>query len=554
MNKPEEDREAPGKYPYTRGIYPQMYRKCLWTRRQYSGFGTPRETNIRLKELLARGETGLSIAFDLPTQLGYDSNDDEARGEVGLVGVSVDNYSDFKAIFEDIPLDKVSVSFTVNGMAPVILALYLLLAREQGVPWTALRGTLQNDPLKEFTARGAWIVPPAPAVALATAVNLFCFENLPHFNPLSVSGYHIREAGATAVQEMAFTLAAGECYLERLLSAGIGAGECARRFSFFWAVNSDVFTEAAKLRAARRLWAKILVNKYGVAPDFAKMRFHTQTAGSTLLAANPLENISRVTLETLAAVLGGTQSHHACSYDEALRLPSVEAAGLSLATQEIVANESGAAAVPDPLGGSYYVEELTSSLEAEAAALLSRIEAAGGALKALDFMAGEIDGWRRPQYVAEIGEEIPAPPADFIPELLEKLAAGATVGQLGAAFRQKYGLYREPEFLPSGADILLAKVGMDGHDRGARLLFQKLKDQGHTVAYSGRRHTIAEIVALARQLKVKKVAVSILSGAHNYYLPPLAAALAAENVALEAGGFIPDDDKAALRDLGIEIA
>jgi methylmalonyl-CoA mutase, N-terminal domain len=375
----------PGEYPLTRGVQPSMYRGRYWTMRQYAGFGTAEESNQRYRYLLNQGQTGLSVAFDLPTQIGYDSDHPMAAGEVGRVGVAIDSIDDMKTLFEGIPLDKVSTSMTINATAPILLALYVALAQEQGVNPMLLQGTLQNDILKEYIARGTYIYPPGPSMRLVTDVFAYAKDQLPKWNPISISGYHMREAGCTAVQELAFTLANGITYVEAALRAGLTVDSFAARLSFFFGVHNDFLEEVAKFRAARRLWARIMRERFQArAPRSCMLRFHTQTCGCTLTAQQPENNIVRVTLQALAAVLGGTQSLHTNALDEALALPSEMAARLALRTQQVIAHESGVANVMDAIGGSYAIEDLTTRLEDEAQAYIERIEAMGGMLRAIE--------------------------------------------------------------------------------------------------------------------------------------------------------------------------
>jgi methylmalonyl-CoA mutase, N-terminal domain len=378
------DLNDPGSFPYTRGVQSSMYRGRLWTMRQYAGFGTASETNTRFRALLAAGQTGLSVAFDLPTQMGFDSDSPRAVGEVGRVGVAIDTVDDMHALFAEIPLDKVSTSMTINATAATLLAMYIVVAEERGIPRTKLSGTVQNDILKEYIARGTYIYPPAPSLALVTGIFAFCAKEVPQWNPISISGYHMREAGATAVQELAFTFANTIEYVARALAAGLAIDAFAPRLSFFFAAHSDLFEEVAKFRAARRMYARLMRERFGASDASCRMRFHTQTGGVTLTAQQPLTNVVRVTVQTLAAVLGGTQSLHTNGYDEALALPTVDAATLALRTQQVVAYESGVAGTADPLAGSYYVEKLTTELEERALALLGRVESLGGAARAIE--------------------------------------------------------------------------------------------------------------------------------------------------------------------------
>jgi methylmalonyl-CoA mutase, N-terminal domain len=374
---------APGAFPYTRGVHETMYRGRLWTMRQYAGFGTAEETNARFRELLAAGQTGLSTAFDLPTQMGYDSDHPLAAGEVGRVGVAVDTVDDLARVFEGIPLDRVTTSMTINATAPILLAMYLVVGEEQGVAPERLGGTIQNDVLKEFIARGTYVFPPEPSLRLATDVFRFVVERNLEFNPISISGYHMREAGATAAQELAFTFADALAYLRHAAQAGLDVNRLAPRISFFFAAHNDLFEEVAKFRAARRLWATVLKREFHADDAACRLRFHTQTAGSALTAQQPLVNVVRVAVQALAAVLGGTQSLHTNAYDEALALPTAESALLALRTQQVLAYESGVTATADPLAGSYYVEALTAALEARAADLMAEVERRGGAVRAI---------------------------------------------------------------------------------------------------------------------------------------------------------------------------
>ncbi|MFS8640336.1 MAG: methylmalonyl-CoA mutase family protein [Symbiobacteriaceae bacterium] len=390
---PARDLGEPGEYPFTRGIYPTMYRGRLWTMRQYAGYATAEESNRRFKYLLEQGQTGLSIAFDLPTQIGYDADHPMAEGEVGKVGVSVSSLADMEVLLDGIPLDRVSTSMTINAPAAILLAMYIAVAEKQGVPPEKLSGTIQNDILKEYVARGTYIFPPGPSMRLITDIFAYCSEHLPNWNTISISGYHIREAGATAVQEVAFTLANAKAYVRAALDAGLDIDRFAPRLSFFFNAHMDFFEEIAKFRAARRMWARIMREEFGAKnPRSWMLRFHTQTAGSTLTAQQPENNIVRVTLQALMAVLGGTQSLHTNAMDEALALPTDETARIALRTQQIIAYESGVTNTVDPLAGSYFVESLTSRIEDEAQRYLDRIEEMGGAVAAIErgFMQREI--------------------------------------------------------------------------------------------------------------------------------------------------------------------
>jgi methylmalonyl-CoA mutase N-terminal domain/subunit len=381
----ERDLGFPGQYPFTRGVQPTGYRGRFWTMRQYSGFATARETNQRFRFLLDQGQTGLSIAFDLPTQIGYDSDDPLAQGEVGKVGVAIDSLADMEVLFEGIPLDKVSTSMTINAPASVLLAMYIVVAEKQGVSMDKLRGTIQNDILKEYVARGTYIFPPKPSMRLITDIFKFCSQNMPLWNTISISGYHIREAGSTAVQEVAFTLADGIAYVQAAIDAGLDVDDFASRLSFFFGSHSDFLEEICKFRAARRLWARIMHERFKAKDDNScKMRFHTQTAGCTLTAQQPDNNVVRVTLQALQAVLGGTQSLHTNSRDEALSLPTEDSVQIALRTQQIIAHESGVGDTIDPLAGSYFVESLTNEIEARAMKYIEKIDALGGAPFAIE--------------------------------------------------------------------------------------------------------------------------------------------------------------------------
>jgi methylmalonyl-CoA mutase N-terminal domain/subunit len=390
----EHELEPPGEYPFTRGPYATMYRGRPWTIRQYAGYGSAEETNARFRYLLDRGQAGLSVAFDLPTQLGYDSDDPLAEGEVGRTGVAIDSLADMEALLEGIPLDRVSTSMTINAPAALLLLLYELVAEKQGVPGEALRGTVQNDVLKEYVARGNYIFPPRPSMRLATDLFAYCAERLPSFNTISISGYHIREAGASAAQELAFTLANGIAYCEAAVAAGLSPDDFGERLSFFFNAHNHFFQEVAKFRAARRLWAEIMRDRFGATnPRALALRFHAQTGGSTLTAQQPENNIVRVAIQALSAVAGGAQSLHTNSFDEALALPTEHAAAIALRTQQILAAEAGTTDTADPLGGAYFVEALTNELEERARELIARVDALGGAVSAIEqgFVQAEIE-------------------------------------------------------------------------------------------------------------------------------------------------------------------
>jgi methylmalonyl-CoA mutase N-terminal domain/subunit len=497
----EHDLGSPGEFPYTRGIYSNMYRGRLWTMRQYAGYATAEESNARYKYLLAHGTTGLSVAFDLPTQIGLDSDDPLAAGEVGKVGVAIDSLEDMERLFADIPLDQVSTSMTINATASILLCLYLAVARKQGVSFAKVRGTLQNDILKEYIARGTYIYPPSPSLRLVTNIFEFCAREVPNWNTISISGYHIREAGSTAVQEVAFTLADGITYVEAALSTGLEIDDFAPRLSFFFNAHNNLLEEIAKFRAARRLWARIMRDRFnGRDPRSLMLRFHTQTAGSSLTAQQPEVNVVRTTIQALAAVLGGTQSLHTNSMDEALALPTEAAARVALRTQQVIAYESGIADTADPLAGSYAIEQLTEEIEARANDYLKKIDAMGGMLRAIEtgYVQREIqEAAYRYQRAIESQDEIVVgvnkfqvdeeqrPPTlridpslesaqiarvqsvranrnaelveqrltrleqsahgdeNLVPQILECVEAYATVGEISNRLRQVWGEYRE---------------------------------------------------------------------------------------------------------------
>ncbi len=496
---PETDLGQPGEFPFTRGIHASMYSGRLWTMRQYAGFGTAEETNRRYRFLLDRGTTGLSVAFDLPTQMGLDSDASLAAGEVGRVGVAVDSLADMRTLFRDIALDRVSCSMTINATASVLLALYVALADEQGIPRDRLSGTVQNDILKEYVARGTFVYPVRPSLRLAGDVVAFCAREMPRWNPVSVSGYHIREAGSTAAQEIGFTLSNGLEYVSQALSRGLRIEEFAGRMSFFFAAHNDLFEEVAKFRAARRIWARLMRERFEAPDSCCRLRFHTQTGGSTLTAQQPMNNVVRVTVQALAAALGGTQSLHTNGYDEALGLPSASSAALALRTQQVLAEESGVAAWVDPLGGSFVVETLTQRLEAEALDCMRRVEEHGGAAEAIGVMQDDIhraaykfqreiesgaravvgvnrhqsgeapdppvqpsyqemearqraslaarrearDGERATQRLRQV-REAAAGDDNLLPVMIGAVKAGATLGEISDELRRVWGTYRNP--------------------------------------------------------------------------------------------------------------
>ncbi|MCL4424009.1 MAG: methylmalonyl-CoA mutase family protein [Firmicutes bacterium] len=495
----------PGEYPFTRGVQPTMFRGRPWTMRQYAGFGDAEETNRRFRYLLEQGQTGLSIAFDLPTQVGYDSDHPMAEGEVGRVGVAIDTLEDMESLFQGIPLDKVSTSMTINAPAAILLSMYIAVAEKQGVDPRVLSGTIQNDILKEYAARGTYIFPPQPSMRIITDIFDYCSKNLPEWNTISISGYHIREAGCTAVQEVAFTLADGVAYVQAAIGRGLDIDEFAPRLSFFFNSHMDFFEEVAKFRAARRLWARIMKEQFGAKnPRSWMLRFHTQTAGSTLTAQQPDNNVIRVVLQALAAVLGGTQSLHTNSRDEALALPTEESVRIALRTQQIIAYESGVTETIDPLGGSFYVEDLTNRIEAGAREYLDRIARMGGAVAAVEqgfiqreiqesayryqkevearrrtvvgvnaFQTPEVPSWdllrvdpavgkRQKEKLARVksrrdngavraaleelhraarGEE------NFLPPILEAVRAYCSLGEIIGVLREVFGEYHPPEIL-----------------------------------------------------------------------------------------------------------
>jgi methylmalonyl-CoA mutase, N-terminal domain len=380
---PDETLEEPGEFPYTRGIHPEMYRSRLWTMRQYAGFSSAEESNKRYHYLLKQGTTGLSVAFDLPTQIGYDSDHPMADGEVGKVGVAIDSLRDMETLFDGIDLSAITTSMTINSTASILLAMYIVLARKKGIDTKEISGTIQNDLLKEYAARGTYIYPPKPSMRIITDIFEFCSEEVPRWNTISISGYHIREAGADAVQELAFTLANGKAYVQAALDRNLDIDVFGKRLSFFFNAHNNFFEEVAKFRAARKMWAKIMKD-LGAGDEACKLRFHTQTGGSTLTAKNPRNNIMRVTLQALSAVMGGTQSLHTNGYDEALSLPTEQAAGLALRTQQVIAHESGVTDTVDPLGGSYFIENLTLEMENKAWEYIRKIDDMGGAVKAIE--------------------------------------------------------------------------------------------------------------------------------------------------------------------------
>jgi methylmalonyl-CoA mutase, N-terminal domain len=490
---PSRDLGAPGQFPYTRGPQASMYRGKLWTMRQYAGFSTAAESNRRYRYLLERGTTGLSVAFDLPTQIGMDSDDAFARGEVGKVGVAIDSIEDMETLFDSIPLDKVSVSMTINAPASILLALLLVVAERRGVPWPKLNGTIQNDILKEYAARGTYIFPPAPSMRIVTDIFEFCAREVPRWNTISVSGYHIREAGSTAVQEVAFTLANGLQYVQAAVERGLDVDSFAPRISFFFNAHNDFIEEVAKFRAARKLWATLMRERYG--PKDAKsiaLRFHAQTAGSTLTAQQPENNVVRVAYQAMAAVLGGCQSLHTNGRDEALALPTEEAAKIALRTQQVLAYETGIPATADPLAGSYAVEALTLDIEREARALIEKIDGMGGAIAAIEsgFVQHEIgESAYQAQRALEEKRAIVVGVNEFLEEAsptlpiltIDESVERDQVARL-AAFRAK----RRGEVAP-------ALAALDAAARGTENLMPRIVDCVRSEC------TIGEIVATLKQ-------------------------------------------------------
>ena len=458
---------TPGSFPFTRGIHPTMYRGRLWTMRQYAGFGTAAESNRRYRYLLDRGVTGLSVAFDLPTQIGYDSDHPLAAGEVGRVGVAIDSLEDMSRLFDRIPLDRVSTSMTINATAIILLALYVAAGRRQGVDTRGLAGTVQNDILKEYVARGTYIYPPRASLRVVTDVVSFCEQELPRWHPISISGYHIREAGSTAAQEIAFTFAHAQAYVQAALDRGLDVDSFGSRLSFFFNAHNDFLEEIAKFRAARRLWATLMRDRFGAtAPRAQQLRFHTQTAGSTLTAQQPENNIVRVALQALAAVLGGTQSLHCNGRDEALGLPTEEAAQIALRTQQIIAGETGVTDTVDPVGGAWTIEALTDRLEAEAVALLGRIDERGGVLAAIEsgFIQAEIqEAAYRAQQAVDAGDAVVVGVNRFAAEETAPIETHRIDPQIETEQAARVGALRAARD-PEAARNALAAVGRAARD------------------------------------------------------------------------------------------
>jgi methylmalonyl-CoA mutase, N-terminal domain len=477
----QEKLAFPGEYPFTRGVQPTMYRGRFWTMRQYAGFGSAKETNARYKYLLDQGQTGLSVAFDLPTQIGYDSDDPLAAGEVGKVGVAISSLEDMERLFEGIPLDKVSTSMTINAPAIVLLAMYVAVAKKQGVDPKALQGTVQNDILKEYIARGTYIYPPQPSMRLITDLFRYCRDEVPSWNTISISGYHIREAGSTAVQEVAFTLANAIAYVQAAMDAGLAVDEFAPRLSFFFNAHNNLLEEVSKFRAARRLWARIMRERFRARDKRSwLLRFHTQTAGSMLTAQQPENNVVRVTLQALAAVLGGTQSLHTNSRDEALGLPTEDAVQIALRTQQIMAHESGVADSIDPLAGSYLVERWTDEIEQRAADYIKKIDALGGALKAIEqgYIQREIqDSAYRWQRAVDKGEKVVVGVNRFQVEenlVLEVLRVDPAIGERQAARLNVLRASRDDEKVSSALSQLA--TGARGDDNLVPLILHAVEE------------------------------------------------------------------------------
>ncbi len=579
----KKDIGLPGKYPFTRGIYPTMYRGKLWTMRQFAGLASAEETNKRFKYLLKHGQMGLSVAFDLPTLMGCDSDDPLSAGEVGWCGVAIDTLKDMETLFDGIPLGEVTTSMTINAPAAVLFAMYIVTAMKQGVKLKNLGGTIQNDILKEFIAQKEWIYPPEPHLKLITDTIIYSSKHMPKWHPISISGYHIREAGSTAVQELAFTLYNGLTYVEEVVKAGLKIDEFAPRLSFFFNSHNDFFEEIAKFRAARRIWAKEIKKRYKPKkPESYALRFHTQTAGCSLVSQQPYNNIVRVAIQALAGVLGGTQSLHTDSMDETFATPTEKAVTIALRTQQIIAHESGVANTIDPLGGSYYVESLTNQMEEEANKYFKKLDRMGGMTAAIkkgfpqkeiheaaytyqqevdkkertiiglnDFLSEEeypvetlqidhlieerqierlnrVKKERENRKVEKTLDDLKKKAEkreNIMPPTIEAVKLYATVGEICNALKDVYGTYKEPywpkkgKYIKKKKKILISKVGQDGHDRGVKILVKFLKDSGFDVVYTGLRKTPEEIVEQAIKEGVAVIGISILSGAHKTWFP-----------------------------------
>jgi methylmalonyl-CoA mutase N-terminal domain/subunit len=627
----ERDIGYPGEFPFTRGIYPSMYRGRPWTFREYAGFGTAEDTNARYRALLSEGMTGLSVAFDLPTQIGFDSDNPTVADEVGRVGVAIDSLADMEQLFAGIPLDQVSTNFTINTTSAPILAMYMAVGEQQGVPAEQLRGTLQNDPLKEYIARGTWLFPVEAALRLTADVIAFCAQEVPKFNPISVSGSHMQQAGATPVESVALAFTHALAYIDLLLARGLSIDDFAPRISWNLGVTgTDFFEEAARFRAARRLWARLIQERYQPRNAASCMlRFYAGSGGNTLTVEEPLNNIVRVAVEVMASALGGAQAIHACSYDEAYAIPTEDAQLIALRTQQIIAYETGITRTVDPLAGSYYVEALTDAAERHMRAIIDEIMHVGvsraiesglvqqrimrSALQEEQRIAsGEkvivgVNKFQRTQGAAAIAMHRANPATlerqiarlrrvqaerdprqvecalarlvdvargqeNVMPTMLEAVKAYATIGEICAALTQVFGLYTDPSVsvvtgkqgsgvvnIQTSKDglpirILVAKPGLDGHDRGAKTMALLLRDAGMEVIYTGIRNSIDAIVQAAIQEDVQIIGLSVLSGAHLGLAQQVIMHLrdqALEDIKVVIGGVIPPDDIVALKDIGI---
>ena len=627
----DRDLGYPGEFPFTRGIYPSMYRGRLWTFREYSGFGTAEDTNARYRSLLAQGMTGLSVAFDLPTQIGFDSDDTTVGEEVGRVGVSIDSLADMELLFTGIPLEQVSTNFTINTTSAPILAMYMAAAAKQGITPAQLRGTLQNDPLKEYVARGTWLFPVDAALRLTADVMAFCAHHVPKFNPISVSGAHLQQAGATRVESVALAFTHALAYIDLLLARGLSIDDFAPRISWnLGVVGTDLFEEAARFRAARRLWARLVQERYQPRnPESCLLRVYAGSGGNTLTVEEPLNNIVRVTLEVLASALGGVQAIHACSYDEAYAIPTEEAQLIALRTQQIVAYEAGMRHTIDPLAGSYYVESLTNMIEEQMRAIIDEVLQIGvsraiesglvqerilrsGLQEEQRLAAGEqvlvgvnafqhtrgaaditlhradsatlarqIERTRRVRQERDPGlvqralgrvETVARSTDNLMPAILEAVEAYATIGEICRTLTHVFGLYTDPAVavvsskqgsgLAHGPTpphqrvprILIAKPGLDGHDRGAKTMALVLRDAGMEVIYTGIRTSIDAIVQAAIQEDVQLIGLSLLSGAHLGLAQQLLERLhekGLEDVKVVVGGVIPAADMVRLQDMGV---
>lgn len=627
----ERDLGYPGEFPFTRGVYPSMYRGRLWTFREYSGFGTAEDTNARYRSLLEQGMTGLSVALDLPTQIGFDSDDPAVSEEVGRVGVAIDSLADMELLFDGIPLDKVSTNFTINTTSAPILAMYIAVGAKQGVSPAQLRGTLQNDPLKEYIARGTWLFPVEAALRLTADVMEYCAREVPRFNPISVSGAHLQQAGATRVEAVALAFVHAMTYIDLLLARGLSIDDFAPRISWnLGVVGTDIFEEAARFRAARRLWARLVQERYQPGnPESAMLRVYAGSGGNTLTVEEPLNNIVRVALEVLASALGGVQAIHSCSYDEAYAIPTEEAQLIALRTQQIIAYEAGMRHTVDPLAGSYFVESLTNTAEQQMRAIIEEILAVGvsraiesgmiqerimrSALKeeqrltSGDKVVVGVNKFRRTQGAANIAihqsdsgtlerqvartrrvrqerdagrvqytlqrlEEVARSTENIMPAMLEAVQAYATIGEICQTLTKVFGLYTDPavsvlsgkqssglsaQLTSQDSDktirILIAKPGLDGHDRGAKTMALLLRDAGMEVIYTGIRTSIEAIVQAAIQEDVQVIGLSVLSGSHLGWSQQLLARLREQDIAIPVvvGGVIPEADIAPLQALGV---